>query len=249
MVDRARLRAALKTLHDPFGKRILVVTDDTPVTAAPILRVQTGKSHSRRMIAHLRQTRGNFRMVEIDLERMRDALRPGALIEPRDLAASIVKQMGYDGVLQEPPSDAQWARWTLDFCDWFFGLVSNGPDNWWLVVDSFNVVLLPPQTQDLLKELANRINAALSNVRMILLGYGGTFHPAVTPTVEHEAVRLFGEPELAEFFARAFRERGIPFDDDKVADSVIRVLDGLDRAQPDFVARVGTLVARELVDP
>jgi hypothetical protein len=40
--------------------------------------------------------------------------------------------------------------------------------------------------------------------------------------------------ELADFFARVYRERNMVPDEDKVASKVLAVLDGLDRAQPDL---------------
>lgn len=246
MVDRAPLRTALEKLYDPLGRRILVVNDAVPAVGAKP-RVQTGKTHSLRLIAHLHQARKDFGLIEVDLQSIRDALTPPKLVWPIDVASSIVALMNMQpGVLPEPPADGQWSRWNLAFCNNFVGQVTQDRI-WWIVVDSFNGVLLPQETQDLFKELATRINGVLGgSMRMILLGYSGTFPPSVLPTVKEDALRVFGETELIEFFARAFKEKNRAFTEDDVADSVMRVLSGADPAQPDFLAKAAPLVLAEL---
>jgi len=244
MVNRGSLRDALKRLYDRRERRIIVVTDPAqPIAAGQ--RVQTGKSHTRKLIAHLRQERGDFVLVEVDLEMIRDALAPPKLIMPDAVAASIVRQMGLRrALLPALPKDQQWARWALDFCDDFVGVVGPLPRTWWIVIDSFNTVLVPQETQDLIKLLAQRVSDTLGNVRMILLGYNGTFHPTVC--AEEDPVTVFGEDELMEFFARAFAERQKEFTEDDVAESVLRVLDGADPAKPDFVPKAASLIIAEL---
>lgn len=235
MVDRAPLRAALRDISQPLGKRILVIRGEK----------KTGKSHSLQLISHLRQTRGNFSVVFIDLETMSNALGPDALIEPWDLAQRLVRLMRYDLTLPERPKDAQWSRWVLEFCDAFEAQAQREPGQPWVVIDAFNAVTLAQPTFDLLKELATRVNASLTNFRFVLLGYGETFPAAVLPTVAEERISTIGQEHLVEFFFRAYTEMQVQFDEDSVADSVGRVLDGLDPANPDLV-RLGSLITEEL---
>jgi hypothetical protein len=84
---------------------------------------------------------------------------------------------------------------------------------------------------------------------MVLLGYSGSFHPSVLPTGEEETLRLIGERELMEFFARDYLERSITPSEDKIAEKVEAVLDGLDPSRPDFVLKVGSLTIVELNKP
>jgi hypothetical protein len=245
LVNRTKLRSALRELHKPTGKRILIVKDEAAIAAKAQERIKTGKSHSFQLIAYIEQTLGGFDLFRIDLEALSRAVGPTRLIQPYDLAKSIAGWMGCKHLVPEIPTDGQWARWTLDFCNDFEKAVKKATKTW-IVIDSFHVVLLPLETMDLLKELATRINTTLSNLRMVLLGYSDSFHPSVLPTVAEEELRLIGEEELMEFFARAYGEKQIPADEDKVADKVVSVLEGLDPTQPDFVVRVGSLAIAEL---
>jgi hypothetical protein len=242
-VTRESLGTALQELCRPNGQRTLAVS-----TASIRQRIKTGKSHSLQMISYLEQIVGGFEVVQVDLEDETRAVGSGGLIQPHDLAKRITAQMGCKHVLPAPPSDGQWARWTLDFCDNFHPVAKKAPKTW-IVIDSFHAVLLPAETVDLLKALAQLINTTLSNLRMVLLGYSDSFPPKILPTVAEEPVKLISEDELMEFFARAYREKSVAFTADKVADKVVAVLEGLDPAQPDFVARIGLLAMAELDRP
>jgi hypothetical protein len=248
MVNRLRLREALEELSKPAGKRILVVRDDPALANGAAERIQTGKSHSFQMISYLQQVVGGFKVVRVDLDDVSRIVLSGNLIKPRDLAQRICSLMDFKHIPAGPPSDGQWARWNLEFCDDFEKAV-NPANTTWIVLDSFHLVLLPSETIDLLKGLALRINTTLPNLRMVLLGYSGSFHPSVLPTVEEETLRLIGERELMEFFARDYLERSITPSEDKIAEKVEAVLDGLDPSRPDFVLKVGSLTIVELNKP
>jgi Effector-associated domain 1 len=248
LVNRSTLRKALGELAKPAGKRILVVQDDPALATSTGERIKTGKSHTLQMISYLQQVVGGFEIARLDLEAESRAVGSGKLIQPRDLAKSLTALMGCKHILSDPPGDGQWARWNLEFCNDFEKAVKAAPRTW-IVVDSFHLVLLPADTIDLLKELATRVNTTLPNMRMVLLGYSSSFHPSVRPTVEDEILRLIGEDELAEFFARADLEMARPLNEDKVAEKVLAVLDGLDPSQPDFIVKVSSLVIAELDKP
>jgi hypothetical protein len=246
MVDRETLRDALEKLYNPREKRIIVINDGVQ-PAVPGQRLKTGKTHTRKLIAHLRQVRADFRLVDVDLEEIRDVLAPPKLVMPDDVAASIIRQMKYpQSLLPELPADSQWARWVLKFCDNFAAEAAEDERTSWIVIDSFNVVLVPPETQGLINQLTQRVSDTLGNVRMILVGYNGTLLPTVRAKID--PVKAFEQKHLVEFFSRAFKERNRDFTDDDVADSVVRVLEGADPAQPDFVVKASSLILAELED-
>jgi len=241
MVDRRDLRAALRDLSKADGKRILVVKDDlpdTPAGSAP----KTGKSHTMQMIAYLWQTQRSFDFVDIDLEDMAHAISD---IRPVDLAKRLIKKLGFAVNLAEPTDNA-WARWNLDFCDDLEGWATQRNRPVWIVIDSFNLVLLPQATLDLIKELANRINLRLADFRLVLLGYRDTFPTKVKPIVEEEKIRPIGEGELLEFFAHAYFEKNIPVTGDEILDAVERVFAQLSPTQADFLIQLASLSHAEL---
>jgi hypothetical protein len=247
MVDRDSLREALEKLYDPREKRIIVVNDEVP-PMPPEQRIKTGKSHTRKLIAYLREVREDFGLVDVDLEEIRDVLPPPKLIMPNEVASSIVRQMKYKtALLPPPPKDSQWARWSFEFCEKLVAEAMEDDRTWWIVIDSFNIVLVPPETLGLINLLTQRISDKLGNVRMILVGYNGPLLPTVRAKVD--PVKVFEQKHLIEFFTRAFTEKGRKFTEEDVVNAVIRVLDGADSAHPDFVAKVASLIIAELERP
>ncbi len=236
MVDRHDLRAALRELAAPTGKRILVVKGDS----------RSGKSHSVQLISYLRQFRGGFTMAVVDLEDFGWKAATGALVEPTDVAGQLVRLMRYDFALPEPPKDAQWARWVYEFCVQFESRALQDATQWWIVIDTFDKVLLKQPVFDLVKELTLRINRSLPGLRLVLIGYGETFPGSVLPIVQEEVIHPIGPGELIDFFARAYDEMGTPCGEDDVAGAVQRVLDQLEPGSPDFLDRLGTLAHGEL---
>lgn len=237
MVDRSTLRAALRELSEPLGKRILIVKGDP----------KSGKSHSVQLISYICQARDDFSLVVVDLEAFSRTLGTSTRIEPRDLAQRMVRLMRYDLTIADPPSDAQWSRWVLDFCDDFDACARDDKKQRWLVIDAFNSVLLAQPAFDLIKELAQRINSSLTHFRLVLLGFPESLPAPLMPIVEEEEIKTIGEAELIDFFYRAFTQLEIPFDDLKVGDIVQRVFDQIDPEQSDFLMHLGPLASKELV--
>jgi hypothetical protein len=96
----------------------------------------------------------------------------------------------------------------------------------------------------LLKQIAARVNVSLTNLGLILIGYADALGPSIP--VANEVLDIFGEDALIEFFARAFREKSLVPDQDKVVDKVAAVLKDLDPNQPDYVEQVCTRAIAEL---
>jgi hypothetical protein len=238
MVDRKRLRDSLRQLSTTQSERIMVVTGEK----------SSGKSHSFQLISYLRAFRGGFSLALIDLEAYRqvlDVTREPELT-PDYIARTLVKKLQYDLGRLEPPRDSQWARWVLDFCDDLEARAQED-DRWcWVVIDGFGSVPLAEATVDLIKDLAVRINKSLPQFRLILLGYGGGFTHDVLDHVTWESTEPIGIEELLEFFGRAYQQLRIPATNDKVVNTVTRVLSGLDPTREDFLFHLEPRVRDEL---
>ncbi len=236
MVDRRGLRAALRGMAHVTGRRILVVKGGD----------RSGKSHSVQLISYLRLVRGGFTPVIVDLRDFDWKAALGEIVEPADVADRLVRMMRYDFTLPDKPRDGQWSRWVQDFCIQFESRAIDDTKQWWIVIDTLDKVLVQQSVLDLIKELALRINRTLTNLRLVLIGYGETFPGSVLPIVDEEVIHPIGQDELIEFFALAFDQLGHVCDQDVVAAAVRRVLDQADPGRPDFLDRLGALAYAEL---
>ncbi len=226
MIDRKDLRDSLKELNEPRGRRIMVVTG----------RKRSGKSHSVQLISYLTAVRGGFSLVPIDLGEWGRVLGPDTPVEPYDIASALVTKLGYDFTPDAPPTDMQWSRWVLNFCERFEAHALRDAARYcWVVIDGFGSVVLPQPTLDLIKGLAVRVNGSLTQFRLILLGYGDDFPPDVLRFVIQECIGPIGVGELSEFFGRAYEQLQIPATEDELAEAVTRVLEGLDLGHEDFL--------------
>ena len=92
---------------------------------------------------------------------------------PRDLAGKLVRLLGYGAAtVPSAPSDLQWSRWSVEFCDDFEVRARQDDQRQvWLVIDEFNKVALAQETMDLIKQLADRIRVTLPHFRLLLLGF------------------------------------------------------------------------------
>jgi hypothetical protein len=239
MVDRSLLRASLRLLSTPLGKRIMIVTGAEC----------SGKSHSFELISYLREIRGGFSPALIDLEAYQRALGPGTEITPDHIVRTLIKLLRYPIPPPEPPQDKQWARWVIDFCD---DLVAYGRDeetDRWLVVDGFGKVQLAQASTDLVNELAIRVRRDLPRFRLILLGYDDPSWPrSVRSQVEREHIEPIWIPELLDFFNRAYQQLRVPFGEADLVATVSRVLAGLDQEDRDFLYDLEERVNDELVN-
>jgi hypothetical protein len=237
MVDRIRLRESLQELDRPQGKRILVVTGAEGA----------GKTHSMQLISYVAMTKCSFTFVPIDLEVRKRMLGTDTMLDPDHLADRLVALLDYDDlVVPERPTDEQWATWVLKFCDKFEGHAREDERQVWVAIDAFNKVVLTQATLDLVKELANRIGLSLTHFRLILLGYGEPFAPALHAQVESEAIAPIGPKEVSEFFIAAFKQHGIRRNGARLAKVTHQVLTGLDPRDRDYLLTLGARASDEL---
>jgi hypothetical protein len=241
MVNRSHLRAALKAMRAPDGKRILIVRDKAGNLNRALECTKTGKTLSVQLISALRERLGAFELVWIDLRNFQDQLGAGVDILPRDIALRLVRQLGYNvTTVPDVPNDLQWSRWVVDFCDDFESQARSDPRRVWIVIDEFNKVALPQATLDLVKQLADRVRVTLSGFRLILLGYSHGFSPALRPHVEEDAIeRQVSERDVVDFFISAVRQRRLQASEDAIVDAAAQALSGLDPSAEGYLEELG----------
>jgi hypothetical protein len=241
MVNRKDLRRALRGMSDPNGKRILVVRDKSPPANDTLLGTKTGKSLSVQMISALNQQLGGFELVWIDLRQFNDSLGTSALIQPRDLALRLVRQLRYDvDSVPEAPVDSQWSRWGIEFCDDFEPQARADQRKVWIVIDEFNKVSLPQGTLDLIKQLADRVRVTLPHFRLVLLGYRDTFGPDVLKLVDEERIeRAISIRDVVEFLIGAAKQRRLTPTETSIEDEAVKALSGLDPSADGYLEEVG----------
>jgi len=238
MVDRKCLRDSLRLLSKPMGKRIMVVTG----------KKSSGKSHSVQLISYLAAFRGGVTLALIDLAAYRQVLSVDTELDPDYIARALARKLRYDLGPLTPPTDSQWARWVLDFCDELETSALEDNRSCWVVIDGFGSVPLSQATVGLIKDLAARINQSLLRFRLILLGYGGDFNHDVLPHIMWETIEPIGIRDLLEFFRHAYQELQIPASEDMLVDSVTQVLSGLDSQHEDFLVQLESRVSDALAD-
>lgn len=236
-VDREALRKALCALN--AGTNILIVDGEE----------FSGKSYSVRLIRYIRDRTDNFKIIFVDLADL--AAGTDTPIRAEDIAEQIAGQMK----LQEDiPSrqNEQDGAWIQRFCVWLTRKLEDDTLVRWIVIDSFNKVLLTQGAQDLIKQLAKRITVNLPTLRLVLLGYQDALalKGIVYAEFPHESVMPFGEPELIEFMIKLYgaRKKGkqIDFTQSEVADSVARVLRQVNLNDKRHLAALNAALVQEI---
>jgi hypothetical protein len=236
MVDRKALRASIRSIHAPLGKRILVVTGPR----------KSGKSHTLQYIAYLREVLDNFRFVFVDLEAYPRCVGAPRVIEPIDIARTLVSKLGCDMKIPEPPSDMQWANWILEFCDAFEPYALDDPHRRWIVIDAFNKVVLSQHSADLVQQLAARIGQSLGRYRLVLLGYDGRLPDTIASHIERQHIEPIDPRDVLEFFMVAHEQHRIPCDEEVLMEAVMRVMGDLDPGDEDFLPELSPRISDEL---
>jgi Effector-associated domain 1 len=241
LVDRRDLRLALKAMSRPDGKRILLVRDKKPPAKDAALATKTGKSMTVQFISALNQQLGGFELVWVDLEKFGNDLGKGVPITARDLGLKLMRQLRYTiGSVPAEPTDLQWSRWNTEFWDEFESQARNHKSNVWIVIDEFNKVALPQGTLDLVKKLADGLRVTLHNFRLVLLGYGDTFEPALRGVVEEERIeRVIPVHEVVDFFLRAAAQRRLNFPDAIIEEAAEETLKGLNADLDVYLEEIG----------
>jgi hypothetical protein len=230
LVNRTDLRDALKQLESttPLGFRVLKV-DGLPLS---------GKTYSKELISYLYETRGSFEPVWIDSD---EYVKTG--ITPKDLAVDIISKMGLEEETVPATGQEQDARWVRTFCNRLIGKLRNNTTNWWIVIDGFNKLVLPPAVNDLIHGLARASMKDLPRLRIILLGYPDEL-PDLSRYMLEEKIKQIEREDLVLFFIQLYEEIEQPFDTEKVMANVADVLQEIDPRDPRRIERLGEQTAR-----
>jgi AAA ATPase-like protein/effector-associated domain 1 (EAD1)-containing protein len=232
-LDRKELRKALRAIESGSGRNVLVITGTRG----------SGKTFTCRLLQHGAVQHG-YQIVVVNL---REELLPGD--GPDVLARSLLRQMGLSVNDLPAQGQASAARWTLDIVNWMVGLIRSAQLNkkWWLVIDGFERDVTPAEVRLLVTHLAAKIEPSLPNVRLGLLGYDEPPAPPLTPAkARFESLGRISQPDIEEFFAHAFQERGQPVDSGILKQVSSRVLQELPQGDPDEMRILHDLVQEAL---
>ena len=207
-LDRTELRGALRQMNEQ-DFRVLVVRGEP----------RSGKTYSTRLIAFLQNT-FNYNIAKIDFGE--------AVYGPDDLVRSILRQLGRP-VDNLPPQQAQAAYWVHELRDWLLGEVGKLARPVWVVLDGFDEDQLQTSTQDLIRDLAVRINEDRQiPLRLVVLSHRDVqLHIDVDPEMLREQLERIDRPQVAEFFARLARDADPTSTPDKVAATVEHIFSDL----------------------
>lgn len=247
LVDREPLRAAVKSLEALPGsgeiqKRVVVVTGPR----------KSGRSWSLQYIRYLKETRHSFILVWPDLENLANSIDDDKELGPEHLGYSIAKQMNLKMSDWPERKKEKDEKWVWRFCEWLTGQLTGTQTVYWIVLDSFDKLLLPDGIYVLINALAMRIQVNLDMLRLVLLSYNrqDDLPSDVIPDVEIISTNLIGDPELVAFFARLYDQRKRRFDIDfsptDVANSVAEVKrQVVDFGNEGYMFKLGPAVVQE----
>jgi len=240
MVDRGPLRAKLQHLAaSEEGIHILKVQGPS----------KSGKSHTFQLIRYLAERVGGFKMIFVDLAELSSAV--GRDLLPEDLGEEIVLQMNLSGVMPARQNELD-SRWVRRFVAWLTGELQGRDDFYWIVLDSFTNTLVPAGVYELIQRLAEQVEANLSQVRLILLGYDRDLPDRVLGGLEEDdltAVGHIGQDELLRFYTQMYQERklrrGVDFEVVDVAGSVSTVMQKVAFERDDYLLQLGKVIIEE----
>ena len=123
------------------------------------------------------------------------------------------------------------------------GSLRTNPTYWWIVIDGFDELVLPPAVTDLIIRLVRLSMGELPRLRLITLGYKYELPEARDYTLE-ETIKPINREDLAQFFISLYEQNGQDFDEEKIADNVEEVLREVNQNDPRRVEKLGFETAR-----
>jgi hypothetical protein len=220
-IDRRDLRDHMCELEKPGGRRILIVKGEE----------RTGKSYTRQFVTHRVDTIGE-RPIVIDLAELHRNRR-GERVMPDDVARSLCNLLGIAPGFVLAKEDEQYARWSLDFCQRLSGHLANWPTRVWIIVDEFNSVVLPESTLGLFNQLATHVESMMTQIRLVLLGYGKALPPIeVDEWAYQEEALPISDEELLKFFRQIYASRRAIIDENDVVTSTALVWTRIQATDP-----------------
>jgi len=197
-VNRVPLRQTLPDLVTG-NSRILVVKGDP----------QSGKTHTASLIRALAKNVG-FEVVNVNLVRYAQ----NRTVTPMDIGEELAQVMS----LGQPPErgNEQDPRWITSYGAWFEGRVrareketqaaGQEPPTWWIIIDGFQSISVPPPIHDFVDELCDRVANTLTNLRVVLISYTRDLAPDVEPKLALDETGAITPEDLIKFFLQFYRE-------------------------------------------
>jgi len=154
----------------------------------------------------------------------------------------------YQVKLPDPPTDGQWSRWILTFCNRLEAAFQEAPlaEPIWIVIDTFHAVSLAQSATDLIRELANRINFTLFSLRLVLLGFEDSMPAEVSNHLAEETIGRIGEDQIIESVVAAFEQMQLERNAEKMEGVLLAVFKDATLTDPEFLFKIGTVMSREL---
>ena len=242
LVDREPLRDAVRNLEQSDAYRILVVTG----------KEKTGKTYSRHFITHIFERRKTFELGWINLVTLyRPATGP---LTPEPIAERLFSYLKIDPALVPPKDDEKYERWSQRACD---ALIRALPPFQpgaprvakWLMLDGFNSVPIHDGTIAFVEEVSRHVEATLTDLRLILLGWKGVLPEDAEDLALRETVTAISDQNLKDFFRRVHKQRTPALSEEDLAKAVAKSLANVKRAvHPDaplINVALGDAVAQE----
>lgn len=229
-INRKNLRDSLRALVDsPIGGKRVLIVKGPPVS---------GKTYTIQMISYLYQKLQKFRLVRIDFDSQQET------IEPEHIARPIIERIGLpkNEVMPEVGQE-QDSRWIRSFCDQLERRMEDERDVWWVVIDGINTWKLSDFANELIHELARRINLGVLKLRLVLLGFEG-LPPDIEKNTISEEIEAIDQRHLINFFVEFYQERKKAVVIEEIGEKVAEVLRSVDLSNPRRVELIGDAVAR-----
>jgi hypothetical protein len=165
---------------------------------------------------------------------------------PDDVGRSLCNLLGIDPSFVRAKDEEQYARWSLDFCQRLSGQLANWPKRVWIIVDEFNSVLLPESTLGLFNQLAWHIESMMTQVRLVLLGYGEALPPIEVDEGAHtDKTARITDGQIGEFFRQIYASRRPVVDENDVVASTALVRARVQATDPFPNKVIGSEAANE----
>ncbi|HVE71074.1 MAG TPA: hypothetical protein VNI54_06875 [Thermoanaerobaculia bacterium] len=197
-VNRIPLRETLPDLVAGLS-RILVVKGDP----------QSGKTHTASLIRAVAKNVG-FEVANVNLIRYAQSRD----VTPMDIGEELAHVMN----LGKPPDHGNelLARWILSYSAWFEGQVrareaaataaGETMPTWWIIIDGFQSISVPPPVHDFVDELCARVSETLPHLRVVLISYTRDLSPDVEPLLSVDETGEITSDHLTRFFFEFYRE-------------------------------------------
>jgi len=215
-LGRKPFREHLKRMDELTGKKVLLITS---------AQRKVGKTYSRELVQFMAMNIQNSGTVYVDLDKVEN--------DPAVVAAKIAQDLGLaagGGTV----GGQQAARGNHDLVDWLVptnqqprGRIS------WILLDGFRERLASEALQDLIAQLAQRIQST-ANYRLILINYSYTLPLAVDAFTLKEQVEPLARGDVEHFLGKIHELKfGAPPSAEKLAEYV----DGVYETVQEFTAR------------